>query len=180
LAKLPGALDPLDLKALGGLASITAARPSQAAVDLINRLTMMDADRSLDSLWRPSAALAPGAAAENLADVGAVVQGVNDQPAADVAADDQPTATAGPVQTYPLSTAALSDQQRRAARYGAQGIAPGGVNIMASADVAATVPAQRAAGARPRAFDASEGTPLDPLLNTTYDLNYPKVVPSLK
>jgi hypothetical protein len=27
--------------------------------------------------------------------------------------------------------------------------------------------------------DASEGTPLDPLLNTTYDLNYPKVIPSM-
>jgi UPF0755 protein len=33
---------------------------------------------------------------------------------------------------------------------------------------------------RPAAFDASEGTLLDPLLNTTYDLNYPKTVPSLK
>jgi hypothetical protein len=33
---------------------------------------------------------------------------------------------------------------------------------------------------RPTAFDASEGTLLDPLLNTTYDLNYPKTVPSLK
>lgn len=33
---------------------------------------------------------------------------------------------------------------------------------------------------RPRIVDASEGTPLDPLLNTTYDLNYPKVVPSMK
>jgi hypothetical protein len=33
---------------------------------------------------------------------------------------------------------------------------------------------------RPTAFDASEGTRLDPLLNTTYDLNFPKIVPSLK
>jgi hypothetical protein len=33
---------------------------------------------------------------------------------------------------------------------------------------------------RRRIVDASEGTPLDPLLNTTYDLNYPKVVPSMK
>jgi hypothetical protein len=33
---------------------------------------------------------------------------------------------------------------------------------------------------RPAAFDASEGTRLDPLLNTTYDLNFPKTVPSLK
>jgi hypothetical protein len=33
---------------------------------------------------------------------------------------------------------------------------------------------------RPIAFDASEGTPLDPLLNTTYDLNFAKTVPPLK
>ena len=33
---------------------------------------------------------------------------------------------------------------------------------------------------RRRIVDVSEGTPLDPLLNTTYDLNYPKVVPSMK
>jgi hypothetical protein len=36
------------------------------------------------------------------------------------------------------------------------------------------------ANRRPAAFDASEGTPLDPLLNTTYDLSFPKTVPSLK
>jgi hypothetical protein len=36
------------------------------------------------------------------------------------------------------------------------------------------------ANRRPAAFDASEGTLLDPLLNTTYDLNFPKTVPSLK
>jgi UPF0755 protein len=30
-----------------------------------------------------------------------------------------------------------------------------------------------------RAFDASAGTPLDPLRNRTYDLNYAKTVPSI-
>lgn len=35
-------------------------------------------------------------------------------------------------------------------------------------------------GARPRAFDASEGTDKDPLKNKTYDLNSPKNVPVLK
>jgi UPF0755 protein len=33
---------------------------------------------------------------------------------------------------------------------------------------------------RPRVIDASEGTPLDPLLNKTYDLNYAKVVPAIQ
>jgi UPF0755 protein len=31
-----------------------------------------------------------------------------------------------------------------------------------------------------RIYDASEGTPLDPLRDKTYDLNYPKTVPGLK
>lgn len=35
-------------------------------------------------------------------------------------------------------------------------------------------------GTRARAFDASEGTPRDPLLNKTFDLNSPKQLPQLK
>jgi UPF0755 protein len=50
---------------------------------------------------------------------------------------------------------------------------------MASVDMVGPA-AQHPGATRPRAFDASEGTPLDPLLNQTYDLNFPKVVPSLK
>ena len=34
------------------------------------------------------------------------------------------------------------------------------------------------ASGRPRIYDASEGTPLDPLRNKTYDLSYAKVVPA--
>ncbi len=37
-----------------------------------------------------------------------------------------------------------------------------------------------AAGTRARAFDASEGTSRDPLLNRSFDLNSPKVVPPLR
>jgi UPF0755 protein len=37
-----------------------------------------------------------------------------------------------------------------------------------------------AGGPRPKAFDASEGTRLDPLRNKTYDLGSPKTVPSLR
>jgi len=39
---------------------------------------------------------------------------------------------------------------------------------------------QPTASGRPRIFDASEGTKLDPLLNKTYDLSYAKVVPALQ
>ena len=37
--------------------------------------------------------------------------------------------------------------------------------------------ARVATGGRGLAFDASEGTPLDPLLNKTYDLSYAKTIP---
>jgi UPF0755 protein len=37
-----------------------------------------------------------------------------------------------------------------------------------------------AGGVRARAFDASEGTPRDPLLNKTFDLNSPKAIPALR
>ncbi|GJE72693.1 hypothetical protein CHKEEEPN_4252 [Methylorubrum podarium] len=37
-----------------------------------------------------------------------------------------------------------------------------------------------AGGQRPKAFDASEGTKLDPLRNKTYDLGSPKTVPALR
>ena len=59
--------------------------------------------------------------------------------------------------------------------------APGGAQ-RASAEGAAPLSPSGAveAGMRPRAFDASEGTPRDPLLNKTYDLNSPQRVPTLR
>jgi UPF0755 protein len=41
-------------------------------------------------------------------------------------------------------------------------------------------PAGAVPGTRARAFDASEGTARDPLLNKSFDLNSPKQVPQLK
>ena len=40
--------------------------------------------------------------------------------------------------------------------------------------------ASLAGGSRVRAFDASEGTARDPLLNKTFDLNSPKQIPALR
>jgi UPF0755 protein len=56
----------------------------------------------------------------------------------------------------------------RAARYA--DTASAGERVAGLDDPAAT---------RTRVFDASEGTPLDPLLNKTYDLNYAKTVPPM-
>jgi UPF0755 protein len=44
----------------------------------------------------------------------------------------------------------------------------------------ASEPQNDAKAPRRRAFDASQGTPLDPLRNKTYDLNYAKTVPAIK
>jgi UPF0755 protein len=77
-----------------------------------------------------------------------------------------------------LSVAALADQQKRTVRFGvADAGTNGGINAVAGASIMAAAPL---AGERSYAFDASEGTRLDPLLNKTYDLNYAKVVPVLK
>jgi UPF0755 protein len=184
--KVHGALAPADPKAFGGLALTVGSKTPLIAAELTKRLARIGADRQTrEALLGPSGALSAGvnAGARSLADIGAVVEGVNDEPAV-VAnlTDDIAPAASGPLQSYPLSAAALADQRSRTARYGALEAVTsdggGAAKLMASADIVA--PTTRGISARPRAFDASEGTPLDPLRNTTYDLNFPKVVPSLK
>ena len=77
----------------------------------------------------------------------------------------------------PLSPAMLADQKAREAKYGTATLVS---NVaIDSAGAAAPAPASYGtASGRPRIYDASEGTPLDPLLNKTYDLSYAKVVPA--
>jgi UPF0755 protein len=140
----------------------------------------MGADRLMrDALLGPNGALSAGNATKSLAELGAVVQGVNDQPAVDESADaGSSAATRGQIESYPLSVAAQADQQKRTVRYGvADAATNGSINAVAGANLMAAAPP---AGERSHAFDASEGTRLDPLLNKTYDLNYAKVVPLLK
>ena len=128
----------------------------------------------------PNGVLSAGAA-RSLADIGAVVQGVNDEQAVETAAADEVArgGRTGPDLSH-VCGSRLADLQSRAARYGARRASRAGGDVMASADAAPPAqPAPAVAGARSRAFDASEGTALDPLRNKTYDLNYPKVVPVL-
>ena len=61
------------------------------------------------------------------------------------------------------------------ARYGD---APAGDLRVAIASASPPATQTQPATSRPRVFDASEGTRLDPLLNKTYDLSYAKVIPS--
>jgi UPF0755 protein len=182
--KVHGALENADPKAFGGLPAPLVEQKSPASSgDLVKRLAKMGADRQTrDALLGPSGSLS--SPVKNLEDLGAVVQGVNDQDILGQTAGDDGSAGAasGPMQSYPLSAAAAADQQNRAARYAgvdASASTDSDPNkVMASADFPVSAPPR--SGPRPRAFDASEGTALDPLRNTTYDLSFPKVVPSMK
>ena len=154
---------------------VAPAQGQVASASVLARLSKIGADRNAKDAALASLA-APGA--KTIEELGAVVAGVNDAPAEGLAfGDDDPPATgAGPVASAPLSPAMLADQKAREAKYGTATLAS-----TTLADTAAAAPAQASPGTasgRPRIYDASEGTPLDPLLNKTYDLSYAKVVPA--
>ena len=111
-------------------------------------------------------------------ELGFVVAGVNDGPAEGFAFgnDDPPATGTEPVGSAPLSPAMLADEKAREAKYGTVTLAS-----TTLADTTAPTPAPASPGTasgQPRIYDASEGTPLDPLRNKTYDLSYAKVVPA--
>ena len=169
-----GSIDPVDPAQFGELAPPAPMR--QAPAGVLARLAKIGADRNakdaaLASLVRPGV--------KSIDELGAIVSGVNDGPAEGEAfADtDPPGAGTDSLASVPLSPAMLADQKAREAKYGTPPAASNG----AVAPVAATpTPAQPGtASGRPRIYDASEGTPLDPLRNKTYDLSYAKVVPAL-
>ncbi|NUJ79807.1 endolytic transglycosylase MltG [Methylocystis sp. FS] len=92
----------------------------------------------------------------------------------------------GEIAAYPVSPAQRAEQRARAARLG---LAAGsdelpsealGGRLVQDAAPPAGATALAAAGGRPfrpRAFDASEGTPLDPLRDKSWDLTSAKTVP---
>jgi len=127
--------------------------------------------KAAGALFGPAGALSTASASANLDTLGAVVTGVNDEPPTQAFPDDPvPYGPEQPVASVPLSAAALADQKARIARYvGAGPVDP----RVAGLDAPAGAPARRPA------FDASEGTPFDPLRNKTYDLNYAHAVPTL-
>ena len=80
---------------------------------------------------------------------------------------------------YPMNAERRSEQRARSARLGM----PTGSDDLPSAQNDSLRPSQYAnepATRVVRIYDASEGTPLDPLKNKTWDLNSPKTVPVLK
>jgi UPF0755 protein len=169
-----GSIDPVDPAQFGELAAPAPGRQAPAAV--LARLAKIGADRNAKDAALASLA---GPGVKSIDELGAVVSGVNDGPAEGEAfADtDPPGAGTDSIASVPLSSAMLADERAREAKYGTPPAASNG----AVAGVAATpVPVQPGtASGHPRIYDASEGTPLDPLRNKTYDLSYAKVVPAL-
>ncbi len=175
-----GALDFTNPKIFGAIAPLGAAPPVKGS--FVARLTKLAAQRKLrDTLFGAGGELAASKVnGKSLDDLGAVITGVNDEPEGTAFTDADAGAMTATLMKVPLSPAALAEQKARIAKYG---------NPPASAQVTPAVDASRVAGLdqagatqtppRPRAFDASEGTKLDPLLNKTYDLNYPHTIPPL-
>jgi UPF0755 protein len=163
------ALDDVDPAIFGAVALGDAPVDSGT---LATRLGKLAEDRkATGALLGPDGALSTTrAAGASLDSLGAIITGVNDEPPAQAFPDEQgPDAPAQPVASVPLSAAALADQKARIARY---------VDAGAADPRVAGLDAPAGAPARPRAFDASEGTPFDPLRNKTYDLNYAHAVPA--
>jgi UPF0755 protein len=158
-------------------AVVAPAQGQSAPAAVLTRLSKIGADRNAKD-EALAALVAPGV--KTIEESGVIVAGVNDQPAEGRAFGDTdpPGVGAGPVATAPLSPAMLADQKAREAKYGTATL----VSNIAIDSAGASPPAAAQPGiasGRPRIYDASEGTALDPLLNKTYDLSYAKVVPAV-
>jgi UPF0755 protein len=163
----------VSLEAVPFGALVAPAQGEAAPASVVARLSRIGADRNAKDAALASL-VAPGV--KSLEEMSVVVTGVNDGPAEGLAfGDADPPATGGPVASAPLSPAMLADQKAREAKYGTVTLAS---TSLADSVGAASAQAQPGTSSgKPRIFDASEGTPLDPLLNKTYDLSYAKVVP---
>ena len=171
-------IDPVDPSQFGALVAPTQGQSSPAAT--LARLRRIGAGRQAQDAALASL-VAPGV--KSLEEIGGVVTGVNDGPAEGVAFNDAGSAGVseiGPIASAPVPPAMLADERAREAQYGGALLASNGAIVGATTPAAPTSPQPLTASGRPRIFDASEGTRLDPLLNKTYDLSYAKVVPPMQ
>ncbi len=171
-----GGLDA-DPASFGALVAPSPAQGFPAA--LLARLAQIGAGRQ--ALAATLESLSPAAQGKSMEEL-AVVAGVNDAPAeGDAFAESDADARARGAEliaSVPLSPAMLADQKAREAKYGIPA-AMGQASDVPNPMLAPAVAQAPTSSGRPRIYDASEGTPLDPLLNKTYDLSYAKVVPTL-
>ena len=109
--------------------------------------------------------------AASFSDPGIKVRGVDGDDNLDGPMDEN-------LDSYPVNAKTLAEQKAQAARLGLARVGPTPDAEPQPGPAAPTQSAQAGDVRRPRAFDASEGTPLDPLRNKTWDLNSPKNVPN--
>ena len=171
-------IDPIDPSQFGALDAPAQAQAAPAAI--LARLRRIGADqKAKDSAL--ASLVAPGV--KSIEEVGGIVTGVNDAPAEGLAFDDASSAGAsgiGPVASAPVPPAMLADERAREAKYGTPPLPSNGAVASATPSAAPASPQPPTASGRPRIYDASEGTRLDPLRNKTYDLSYAKVVPPMQ
>jgi UPF0755 protein len=173
-----GSIEPVDPSQFGALVAPAQGQPAAAAI--LARLSRIGADRkAMDAAL--ASLEAPGV--KSIEELGGVVTGVNDEPAEGLAFTDADTGGAagtGPVASVPLPAAMLADERAREAKYGTAPLGSSSAVTDATTPAAPASPQPPTASGRPRIYDASEGTRLDPLLNKTYDLSYAKVVPAMQ
>ena len=129
-------------------------------------------ERPLSAVQPEPAESAPqGKFVANFDDPGIKVRGVDGDDTLDGPMSDS---DAGSQQLYPVPARTLAEQRAQAAKLGLPQVGAGSAD-QAVAAVAQPAP-QLAQPRRPVAFDASEGTALDPLRNKSWDLNSAKSV----
>ena len=156
--------------------ALFAPAQGQATASVLARLSKIGADRNAKDAALASLA-APGF--KTMEESGDVVAGVNDAPA-EASRSEMTTRRKRAQEGHRLRSAVAGHARRSESARSQIGTATLVSNV--AIDSAGAAPAQAAspgtASGRPRIYDASEGTPLDPLLNKTYDLSYAKVVPA--
>ncbi|RBP10608.1 UPF0755 protein [Roseiarcus fermentans] len=171
-----GGIEPADPASFGALVPISPAEAGQTAV--VARLARIGASRKAMATALSSLGGGQSGGGRSIEDLGAVVAGVNDAPSEGDAFGDVDASIdgSGSAASVPMSPRMLADQRAREAKYGLGAPQPA---AEAGAAVAPPTALPPTASGRPRIFDASEGTRLDPLLNKTYDLSYAKAVPTV-
>ena len=171
-------IDSIDPSQFGAIVAPAQVRAPRAAI--LARLRKIGADQkakdsALASLVAPDV--------KSIEEIGGTVTGVNDAPAEGMAFDDASSNGAsgiGPVASAPVPPAMIADGHAREANYATPPLPSNGSVASATPPAAPASPQPPTASGRPRIYDASEGTRLDPLLNKTYDLSYAKVVPAMQ
>jgi UPF0755 protein len=164
-----------------GAKAIEAAAPASATAHALDRAAPDDlAAQSAEP--QAGAASASPYAFKSVADDFQIVGVTTTAGYLDIEPDPEKGAPPSSLASFPMSAASQADLRARMAQYGGLP-ATGGVKALPIIDAP---PAQADASApaaqpkRPRVVDASEGTALDPLKNTTWDLNSPKTIPELR